>query len=103
MTILRDWIESRGMTQRDLAEKVGVSHVMLNYLLRGKNTDIRISLLRRIHAATSIPYGSLVDDLLGTKEAARKGAAPDVNRAPPITVPTDLQGLDDDLSINFEG
>lgn len=91
------------MTQRDLAEKVGVSHVMLNYLLRGKNTDIRISLLKRIHAATSIPYESLIDDLLQAKEAGRKGAAPDVNRAPPIEVPPDLVGLDEDLSIDFEG
>lgn len=85
------------MTQRDLADKIGLSHVMLNYLLRGKNTNIRISLLRQIHVATGIPYETLVDDLLRAQEAARKGAAPDKDRAPAIDVPAGLD--EDDLSI----
>ena len=43
--ILKDEIEYRGITQRDLAEKMGISYSQLNEILNGKrpvNTEIAL-------------------------------------------------------------
>lgn len=44
---LWDWLERRGMTQRQMAEKVGIDHTYLNHILCGRRkpglgTAIRI-------------------------------------------------------------
>ena len=106
MSILRDWIESRGVTQRELAEKIGLSQVMLNYLLQGRNTDIRISLAYRIHRATGLPIAAVIDDLLEQRERVKRlasQAVPAVVKAQPQAIQdlTEVTGSADDLAIEF--
>ena len=67
--LLRDWLEANNMSQGKLAAMVGCTSVMLNYLIRGRNLDVKISLLRKLHEATGIPESDLITDLLSIREA----------------------------------
>ena len=66
--LLRRWLNETGVTQDELARRAGCTVTMVNYLVNGKKTDVRISLLRRLAEATGLPAAELVDDLLKVRD-----------------------------------
>ncbi len=62
--LLRRWLNETGVTQDELARRAGCTVTMVNYLVNGKKTDVRISLAKRLSDATGIPVGDLINDLL---------------------------------------
>lgn len=71
---LRIWLERRDMTQGDLAKRVNHSTPFICGILNGHHSNIKISLLRKLHKITSIPMPKLVDDLLAKNEAYKKNS-----------------------------
>ena len=63
-TVIRQWLEERGITQGELAHDLGITPNFLNNLINRKHRNIKIALLRRISSVTKIPMPKLVDDLL---------------------------------------
>lgn len=62
--VIAEYIKSANTTQKELAKKVGCSTAFLNAIINGKNTDIKISLVRKISIVTKISESKLIDELL---------------------------------------
>lgn len=56
---VNDLLKSRGMTQTDLANKIGISRVGLNKAMAGNTT---LATLRKIADALDVPITSLFQD-----------------------------------------
>lgn len=84
---LRKWIKKKGMTQSEFATTVGCSDTMANYLLRGRNTDVRISMIRKLHLATGIPMGRLINELLSYVDGTTEPRYKRRDRAGPSVAP----------------
>lgn len=52
-------LKSRGITQTDLAEKIGISRVGLSKAINGNTT---ITTLRKIATALNVPVSELIDE-----------------------------------------
>ena len=65
--LVKEYLEKKKITQRVLAREIGCTTAFLNGLVHGKNTDIKISLLKRLHKKTNISMQRLVEDLLSCK------------------------------------
>ena len=72
--LVKQYLKKHNLTQRSLALQLGCTTTFVNNLVRNKNTDIKISLLKKIHKATGIPYDKLVDGLLRGKNKVTKKA-----------------------------
>lgn len=72
--LLAHYLEINEISQRELAGRLGCSPGFINGLVQGRNTDIRISFLHKLHKETEIPLDRLVRDLLRCKET-RVGAS----------------------------
>lgn len=69
--VIVEYLKKKRKTQKELAQEVGCSTAFLNSIINGKNTDIKISLVRKISKATKISESKLIDDLLGGQRANR--------------------------------
>ena len=67
--LIRDFLKKKELTQRAFADKLGITVAFLNSILNGKNTDVKISLVRRIHGETGLDESKLITELLSHKEA----------------------------------
>ena len=72
MNAIARYLEIEELTQREFAKRIGCTVAFVNGLVNGKNTDIKISLLYKIHAATKIPLERIVQDLLACKAERQK-------------------------------
>ena len=70
--LIKKFLQKEKMTQRVLADKLGCTTAFVNGLVNGKNTDIKISLLFRIHKTTGIHLDKLVKDFLAAKKKSAK-------------------------------
>lgn len=68
--IIADYLKKKGKTQRQFADEIGCTTAFINSLINGKNTDIKISLLRRISSKTKLNETKLITELLSFKEEA---------------------------------
>lgn len=66
--IIGEYLEKKGITQRQFAAKLGCSTAFVNNLINGKNTDIKISLLRKICQATKLNESKVITELLAFKD-----------------------------------
>lgn len=57
---IKKYRSEKGMTQEDLAEKVGVSRVYIGYVEQGRNTP-SLEILEKIARALSVSLSKLVD------------------------------------------
>lgn len=69
--VIVDYLKKKDKTQKELAQEVGCSTAFLNAIINGKNTDIKISLVRKLSIATKIPEKKLIDELLGRPDVER--------------------------------
>lgn len=65
--MIAEYLEKKKLTQRAFAEQLGCTTAFVNGLVNGKNTDIKISLLKKIHDQTRIPMSKLVEHFLSFK------------------------------------
>lgn len=70
--LIQKYLQERGLTQARFAAILGCSTAFVNGLINGKNTDIKISLLRKLHSATAIPEDRLITELLSFKSKVEK-------------------------------
>jgi transcriptional regulator with XRE-family HTH domain len=68
-TLVGKYLRKNNLTQRSLALKVGCTTATVNGLVNGKNTDIKISLLKKIHKATELPLDKLINSFLSCKRS----------------------------------
>lgn len=66
--LIKSYLSKKKITQRKLADELQCTTAFVNGLVNGKNTDIKISLLKKIHKKTGISLSKLVDDLLSFKK-----------------------------------
>ena len=66
--IIGQYLEKKGITQRQFAATIGCSTAFVNNLINGKNTDIKISLLRKICKATKLNESKVISALLEFKD-----------------------------------
>ena len=52
-------LESRGLSERELAKRAGLSHATVNHLFTGRRTTCLISTAALIEKALDVPAGSL--------------------------------------------
>lgn len=75
--LIRDFLKKKDLTQRSFADRLGITVAFLNSILNGKNTDVKISLVRKLHLETGIPEKTLISELLAHKgEGEPKKASP---------------------------
>ena len=73
--LIHDYLKEKGLTQRKFADQIGCTTAFLNAILNGKNTDIKISLLRKISSNTGLDESRLVTELLAQKKKAKKNGS----------------------------
>jgi transcriptional regulator with XRE-family HTH domain len=66
--LLQHYLELNDMTQRELASRLGCTTAFINNIVNFKNTDIKISLLKKLADTTRIPMEKLANDLLSCKK-----------------------------------
>ena len=59
-TALAQWLEREGVTQQELARRLGVSQPKLHGWVHGAETNYKN--LRKLHKVTGISYAELVGD-----------------------------------------
>lgn len=69
--LINEYLEQKNITQRKFAEQVGCTTAFINSIINGKNTDIKISLLRKICKKTGIDESKLITELLKAKSESR--------------------------------
>ena len=57
---IKETLKQRGLTQNELAERLGINRVSLSRLLSDKN-DMRLSTIKKIADAIGVPVGQLFD------------------------------------------
>lgn len=72
--LIQEYLKQNNLTQRGFADKIGCTTAFLNAILNGKNTDIKISLLRKISSATSLSEPELITELLAHKKPFKGGS-----------------------------
>jgi len=65
--LIENYLVKKNLTQRQFAKEVGCSTAFINSILNGKNTDIKISLVRKLAKQTKIAESKLIDELLSMK------------------------------------
>lgn len=74
--MIADYLKRQKKTQRQFADEIGCTTAFINSLINGKNTDIKISLVRKISEKTKLPESKLITELLSFKrEAAGAGVS----------------------------
>lgn len=69
--IISEYLQKNKMTQREFATEIGCTTAFVNSIINGKNTDIKISLLRKISDRTKISETKLITELLSFKPEAQ--------------------------------
>lgn len=69
--LIQKYLTKHDLTQRVFADQLGCTTAFVNGLINGKNTDIKISLLNKLHKQTKIPMPKLVSELLSYKETTK--------------------------------
>lgn len=59
--VLKGLREKKGMSQRDLAERVGVTDAYIAMLETGKRTNPSLAILKRLAKALGVPVRALVE------------------------------------------
>ena len=62
--LLREWLIENRISQLSLSKAIGCTPAMLNYIVNGKNSNVKIDLLRRISRTTGIGESDLISDFL---------------------------------------
>ena len=70
--LIAKYLEDNNLTQRAFAREIGCTTAFVNGLVKGKNTDIKISLLSKIQKTTKLPTDKLIKDLLSYKKESKK-------------------------------
>ena len=58
--LLQKWLKDHQWTREKLARALDMSTVFTLNFVNGKNTDVRVSSLAKLHDITGIPYEELV-------------------------------------------
>ena len=73
--LLREWLDRSRMSQKELAERLGVSDAYLSQMLTGYRRG-KLETLVRVEEVTGVPVGSWADKVLSD--------ADEITEAPPI-------------------